>query len=143
MSHEFEGTLILLGGYFVILPIALLAVAVLLRAGSKWVAGLDVPFGSAYVTALLCGLANLGVIKLLEHMVGLALSAPSDSELTRTVANAVSIPVGLLVQAGIISARQRVRFGRAILISLVMLLIAAVIAAVVAAVVLGVMFATR
>jgi hypothetical protein len=143
MSQDDERTLIILGGYVVILPIALLAAAVLLRAGSKWVAGLDVPFGRAYVTVLLCGLANLGVNTVLEHLIGLALSAPAELGFTRTITTAVGLPVGLLAQAGIISARQRVSFGRAVLISLVMLLIAAVIGAVVAAIVLGVMYATR
>jgi hypothetical protein len=84
--------------------------AVFLRAAAKWVESWDVPFGEAYATVFISWGIGMGVGCLLQLTV---VAMPSVQFL--------SCPIGLLIQAGVICWRLSVTFGKALLISLVML----------------------
>ncbi|MHC4173449.1 MAG: hypothetical protein ACYTBX_01750 [Planctomycetota bacterium] len=101
------------------LSIACLIGAVFLRAAAKWVASLDVPFGKAYTTVFIAWL-----IGLLVHIVGV------ESPL---LSSAICLPV----QAGVICWRLSVTFGKALLISLVMMVISIVVVGIAVLIVLG------
>ncbi|MHC4259652.1 MAG: hypothetical protein ACYSTF_04475 [Planctomycetota bacterium] len=91
------------------LAIGCLIGAVFLRAAVKWVESWDVPFGEAYAIVFMSWGISMGVGFLLQLIV---VAMPAVQFL--------SFPIGLLVQAGVISWRLSVTFGKALLISLVM-----------------------
>jgi hypothetical protein len=104
-------------GYIIVgliaLLIGLLIAAVVLRAAAQWVASIDVEFWYAYATLFIAWLINLGVGLPLGLIVG-------------PVAPYIASPIGFLgflVQTGVISWRLSVSFGKALLISLMMVAI--------------------
>jgi hypothetical protein len=104
--------------------------SVILRAGAAWVERIDVKFSDAYATMLLCGIVGviLGVVVI--PVVSAALWP--DSEMAVQVAYLSALPLLFLIDAGIIAARHAIRFGRAILVCLVMLAVSAALALTVA-----------
>ncbi len=94
------------------LAIGCLIGAVLLQLAAKCVGSLDVPFGEAYATVFISWLIGLGVGFLLQLIM---VAIPTVQIL--------SLPFGLLVQAGVINWRLSVTFGKALLISLVMMVL--------------------
>ena len=93
-----------------------LIAAILLRAAAQWVAKLDVPFGRAYWTVFLAFIVNF----LLGYVLGFVVAFSGGSSEALTVLQVLLLPVGFLIQSGIISARLEVSFGKGCLISLVM-----------------------
>lgn len=86
--------------------------AVFLMTAAKLVDSLDVPFGEAYATVFIAALACWGVGMTLGFM-------------TRAMPamRFLSIPIDLFVQAGIFAWRIPITFGKALLISLVMIVL--------------------
>ncbi len=104
--------------------------AVILRAGAAWVERKDVKYGAAYVTMLLCGIATLILRLLLRPAVGAAFHL--DPEIAARVAIAPIVLLAFLIQAGFICARHEIRFRRACLVCLVMLVLSVALALTVA-----------
>ncbi len=102
------GILILL----IIVAIVCLIGAVFLRIAAKLVDSLDVPFGEAYVTVFIAALVCWAVGMILGFM---ARAMPAVRFL--------SLPINLLVQAGVFAWRLSITFGKALLISLVMIVL--------------------
>jgi hypothetical protein len=104
--------------------------AVILRAGAAWVARKDVPYGEAYGTMVLCGIAGLilGVV-LIPAIVAVL---PLDWEVDPRIGSLSAFPLAFLIDAGIIGVRHEIPFRRAILVCLVMLVIAVALALIVA-----------
>lgn len=109
------------------LAIGCLIGAVFLRAAAKWVESLDVPFGEAYATVFISWLIGMGVGFLLQLIV---VAMPAVQFL--------SFPIGLLVQAGVFSWRLSVTFGKALLISLVMVALSIVVFGIAAFIAFGI-----
>ena len=91
--------------------------AVILRAAAKWVQKLEVGFGNAYVTVLLSAIANL----VLGAIVGFGVGAATQSMDAVNAVSLLMMPVGFLIQSGIISSRLQIPFGRGCLVSLAMI----------------------
>ncbi len=88
--------------------------AVFLRIGAKLVDSLDVPFGEACATVFIAALASRAVGMILGMILGfMTLGMPARRFL--------SIPIILLVQANVVAWRLSITFGKALLISLVMI----------------------
>lgn len=108
----------LIGG-LVGLSLGGLIAAVLLRAAAHWVAQMDVPMGKAFgigvVNMVLGYIVSLGA-----KMLGVAAGNP--------VVSLVSLPLGFLLQAVIITVALPVNFGKGLLITLVMMLLVLAIA---------------
>lgn len=96
----------------IIIAIICLIGAVFLRIAAKLVDSLDVPFGEAYATVFIAALACWAVGMILGFM-------------TRAMPTMrfLSLPINLLVQAGIFAWRLSITFGKALLISLVMIVL--------------------
>jgi hypothetical protein len=94
--------------------------AVLLRAAAKWVARLDVPFGKAYWTVYIAYICNFA----LAHLLGSAVAYDTNSIGAVNVLQVIVLPVGFLIQSGIISSRLELSFGKGCLISITMIGIA-------------------
>ena len=112
--------------------------AVVLRAAASWAEGIDIPFGSAFATAVIAGFVNALIGGVAGFAYGLATAAPGQPPNLLPL-QIVLFPVGILVQSAVISQRHSLTFGKGFKISLFMLLIAIIIGIVVAAVVFGVM----
>ena len=91
--------------------------AVTLRAAAKWVQKLEVGFGNAYVTVLLSALANLA----LGCVIGFAVAVTHGTASQLLTVIAIALPVGFLVQSGIVSSRLQIPFARGCLVSLAMI----------------------
>jgi hypothetical protein len=98
--------------FLIILAIVCLIGAVFLRIAAKIVDDLDVPFGEAYATVFIAVLVGWAVGMIFGFMVR------AIPEL-----RFLSFPISLLVQAGVFAWRLSLTFGRALLISLVMLVL--------------------
>ncbi len=96
----------------IIIAIVCLIGAVFLRIAAKLVDSLDVPFGEAYATVFIAALACWAVGMILGFM---ARGMPAVRFL--------SLPIDLLVQAGVFAWRLSITFGKALLISLVMIVL--------------------
>ncbi len=96
----------------IVLAIVCLIGAVFLMTAAKLVDSLDVTFGEAYPTVFIAALACWAVGMILGFM-------------TRAMPamRFLSIPIDLLVQAGIFAWRLPITFGKALLISLVMIVL--------------------
>ncbi|MGO9467479.1 MAG: hypothetical protein ACLQIB_40935 [Isosphaeraceae bacterium] len=125
------GPLVLIGGLVGVL-IASLVGAVILRAGAAWVEQKDVKYSDAYVTMLLCGIATLMLRVVLRPAVGATFHV--DMEVASRVAIVPTILLAFLIQAGLIGARHEIRFRRACLVCLVMLVLSAALALTIAGV---------
>jgi hypothetical protein len=119
------------GGLVSILLGSLIA-AVILRAGAAWVQRKDIPYGEAYGTMVLCGIAGLIVGVVLIPAVVAVL--PLDWEFAARVVPLCAYPLAFFIDAGIIGARHEIPFRRAILVCLVMLAVAAALVLIVAGV---------
>ena len=91
--------------------------AIMLRAAAWWVEKMDVSFGDACVTVILAGIT----ISILGFVVGLAVGAGMRSYGTVSTASLLMYPMGFLILSGFVSARIQIPFGRACLVSLIML----------------------
>ena len=111
--------------------------AILLRAASKWVAKLDVPFGKAYWTIFISFVVNF----VLGFVLGFVVGATGSIEAIR-VLQVILLPVGFLIQSGIISSRLELSFGKACLINITMVGIALGITLVVGLLIFLIMQAT-
>lgn len=100
----------------IILAIACLIGAVFLRIAAKIVDNLDVPFGEACATVLIAILVGWAA----GMIFGLMMRAIPELRF-------LSFPISLLVQAGVFAWRLSLTFGRALLISLVMLVLQIVV----------------
>jgi hypothetical protein len=100
----------------IILAIACLIGAVFLRIAAKIVDDLDVPFGEACATVLIAILVGWAA----GMIFGLMVRAIPELRF-------LSFPISLLVQAGVFAWRLSLTFGRALLISLVMLVLQIVV----------------
>ncbi len=98
--------------FLIILAIVCLIGAVFLRIGAKLVDSLDVPFGEAYATVFIAVLVGWAVGMILRFMV----RAMPEVRL-------LSHPINLLVQAGVFAWRLSITYGKALLISLVMIVL--------------------
>ena len=98
--------------FLIILAIVCLIGAAFLRAAAKLVGSLDVPFWEAYATIFIAILVGWAVGMILGYM---AQVMPAVGFL--------SIPINLLVQAGVFAWRLSITFGKALLISLVMIVL--------------------
>ena len=96
----------------IIIAIVCLIGAVFLRIAAKIVDNLDVPFGEAYATVFIAALACWAIGMIFGFI---ARGAPAIRFL--------SFPINLLVQAGVFGWRLELSFGKALLISLVMLVL--------------------
>ena len=96
----------------IIIAIVCLIGAVFLRIAAKLVDSLDVPFGEAYATVFIAALVGWAVGMILGFM---ARAMPAVQFL--------SLPINLLVQAGVFAWRLSITFGKALLISLVMIVL--------------------
>ena len=108
------GTVILLAP--IGLVIGCLIGAIFLRAAAQWVESLDVPLGAAFTIVFISQLIGIGAGFLLKLI---AVAMPAVQFL--------SFPISLLVQAGVICWSLSVRFGKALLISLVMMVLSIVV----------------
>jgi len=96
----------------IIVAIVCLIGAVFLRIAAKLVDSLDVPFGEAYATVFIAALVSWVV----GMMLGYIFRAMPAGRI-------LSIPINLLVQAGVFAWRLSITFGKALLISLVMIVL--------------------
>jgi hypothetical protein len=123
-------------GFFIGLPIfaaiASLIAAIFLRAGTYWVTGAHLAYGDAYGVAFLMYIVQgfLGF--------GLALAMNQVSDEMADMMSLASVPIGFLVQAGIISNRLETSFGQACVITLTMILTGLAVVAIVVAIGAGV-----
>jgi hypothetical protein len=101
-----------------------LVTAVILRAVAHWREKRDVPYGDAYLTMTLAGIANLLVSIVLRFAIRVAWNV--ELEVDSLAVLLAMIPLGFVIQAGIIGARLRITFARACLVGLVMMAIALV-----------------
>ena len=93
-------------------------------------AGLDVDFGTAFVTALLISVCNF-VAGFVICFISGGIGAPALGQF-------LSLVVGFLIASGIIGARLEVGFGKGALIALVMVALGIAIALVVGVVIFAV-----
>lgn len=130
------------GGFFIAMAVLVLIGgligAIILRAAAHWVVKMDVPFGRAFVTALLGALASYGAQALFSAILGPgAKPAGRASSDQQTAAAVGAFIVGVLAQAGIICLMLRIKYGKALLVALAMFVISLLIIAVF----LGVLYA--
>jgi hypothetical protein len=111
-------------GSLILALIGVLIGAIFLRAAAKWVAKIEVPFGTAYVTVFLSTLVSCIP---LGFVLGIAVVTATQSKEAVNVLQVFMVPVGFVITAAIISRRIKVTFGRACLINLVMLALGIVI----------------
>ena len=112
--------------------------AIVLRAASKWVAKMDVPFGRAYWTVFNCTIVNFT----LGFVLGLVVGYTTGSTEAVNVLSIIMFPIGFFIQSGIISSRLKLSFGKACLVSLTMIGIVLGIALVVGLIIFLIMQAT-
>ncbi len=91
-----------------------LVAAIVFRAAMKWIEKREVPFGQAYMTMLLSGLAT----GILGFFLGLLVALGTGSHDAVQAAGVLMLPGGFLLQSELISLRHRLSFGRACLVSL-------------------------
>ncbi len=96
----------------IIVAIVCLIGAVFLRIAAKLVDSLDVPFGEAYATVFIAALVGWVVGMMLGYIFR-----------AMPAVRFLSIPINLLVQAGVFAWRLSITFGKALLISLVMIIL--------------------
>jgi hypothetical protein len=125
---EFIGPLI---AFTLIAAIASVITAILLRAGAKWVARIDVSFANAYGAAFIASMLGIGTGALIALVTRATLSALPNPNLAFTLTRLALIPAGFLVQAGIVTWRFKVRFVQACLITLVAIALDIAISAIV------------
>jgi hypothetical protein len=89
--------------------------AIVLRAATKWVVKWYVPFGEAYWTVFVSSIVNFMLGFVLSFVVG----STGSTEAVR-VLQVILLPVGFLIQSGIISWRLELPFGKACLVSITM-----------------------
>ena len=90
--------------------------AILLRVAAKWVTKESVPYGDAYFSVLLTTAINT----MLGFFVGFIVGLVTHSSNNVIIAALLMLPVGFLIQSGIIASWTKTRFRSACLISLVM-----------------------
>ena len=98
--------------------------AILLRSGAKWVVGLDIPYGRAYVTVFIGALVGFAA-GLVAGFVFAGAGATKEQMLVLQVA---MIPIGFVIQTAVTSWQLELSFGRAALVVLVMLALGLAIA---------------
>ena len=99
------------------LVVASLVGAIVLRVAAKWVEGLAVPFWQAYVTVFLAGIGVVVIDVVLAVVVGVV----AGPVLGPALLVILLLPAGFLIQSWTINLRLGIRFGRAALVTLVML----------------------
>jgi hypothetical protein len=90
--------------------------AIVLMAATKWVVKCRVPFGEAYWTVFICSIVNF----MLAFVLGFVVGSTGSTEAVR-VLQILLLPVGFLIQSGIISWRLDLPFGKACLVSITMI----------------------
>lgn len=94
--------------------------AILLRAASHWVVKLDVPFGKAYWTVFIAFIVNF----ILGYFLGFVAAFTTGSTEVVDALSVIMLPVGFLIQSGIIGSRLKLSFGKACLVNITMIGIA-------------------
>lgn len=112
--------------------------AMLLKVASKWVAGLNVPFGKAFWTVFTSFYVNFVLLLILTFAV---VGETASMEAVRAL-HMILVPVGFLIQSGIISSQLEFSFGKACLVSITMIGMFLGIALVVALIIFSLMQAT-
>jgi predicted neutral ceramidase superfamily lipid hydrolase len=90
--------------------------AMLLRAAAQWIIKEDVAFGKAYGAMFITYLINAFI----GFLAGVVISSSKDPDSLILPSLAVILPVGILVQSGIITAAIPTKFKSACVISLAM-----------------------
>jgi hypothetical protein len=90
--------------------------AVILRAAASWVLGYDVAYGDAFVTMFLASLLNFGA----SLGVGFAYGMVKGAEESTGILSFILLPVGFLIQSGVISSKLDTDFGSACKVTLAM-----------------------
>jgi hypothetical protein len=89
--------------------------AIILRVAAKWVQKMEVPFGNAYMTALLAIIATFIAIAALTMRTG---TQSQEATNTASLIGPVSFFISM---SAFVSARIKIPFGRACLVSLAMI----------------------
>lgn len=110
-------------GFLVGAMIGSLIGAILLRAAAKLVARMDIPFQEAFVTVFIAVIVNV----LVGFPIGFVLGASGMEQSMIQVISLGMIPVGIAINAAIISSRHELSFSKGLKISGVMFLIYVVI----------------
>ena len=113
----------IIGALFVALIAALilsLIGAIILRAAAKWVIKEDITFGNAYATVFIAYVVNT----IIGFVLGFGAVVATHSKEAVDAMSLLMLPVGFLIQSGIIASRLKTPFGKACLISLAMIAVA-------------------
>jgi hypothetical protein len=94
---------------------ACVVLALIVRAATRWVAAIDVPYLRVYLTLFLCLGISLAVGVSLHTMLGMG----GLSEQTQWLAQLAVLPVLVILSTIILSRRLEVSFGQGIVILLV------------------------
>jgi hypothetical protein len=109
----------LLIGFPIVLLIGSLIGAFVLRGGAYFVLREHVEFGTAFMTMLVANLINM----IVGFLVGAGYGVATGSGEGKEVLSLLMLPVGFLIQSGIISNSLETDYGAACLVSLVMYVI--------------------
>src|SRR5690606_24530301 len=102
------------------LALGVLFAGVILRIAARWVLKEEIALGDACVTQII----NTVVQAVLGFLVGFVVGSVTRSQDAVNIASILMLPVGFLIQSGIIATYLKVAFGKACLISLAMMGIA-------------------
>ncbi|MGO9110889.1 MAG: hypothetical protein ACLP9L_16835 [Thermoguttaceae bacterium] len=103
--------------YLIFMLIGSAIAAVFLKTAARWVEKVDVSFSSSFVTMFLAGVVNA----VLGFAVGLMARMGTQVPEAAQMASWLMLPTGFVVQSAFVSNRIAIPFGRACLISLVMI----------------------
>ena len=106
--------------------------AIFLRLAASWIAKEDIPYGSAFGTVVIATILNYAI----GFAVGFLAAGAGATEESFPLIQLAMLPVGILIQSAVISARHAISFGKSLLISLVMMAIMFVIVLIVVVVVM-------
>lgn len=113
--------------------------SIILRAAAKWAENLDFPFGEAYATVLFTFLINIAI----GVPIGFIVGASGGGRSAELAMQAFLLPVGFLVQSGMISSRHNLPFAKGLKIAGFMYLISLLICVVLGGVAFALLYAGR
>ncbi len=98
--------------------------ALFLQLAARWTASLDLSYGTAYLIVFISAIVNQFISLIVELML---LQAGADPG-TQILARLATMPIGVLVIAGVISAQLDLSFGDSVVMAFVFCLIGLVLA---------------